>query len=507
MLNSAATTSKTLKERLKDRHLIVVANREPYQIYRYQDELKLERTTGGLVSALDPILQNCKGLWICWDGAVERESNFEDLCRLAELNKIQLPYQVKTIPLSEEEITRYYYGFSNRQLWPLFHYLSSHYHFDEQDWSHYAQVNRKFAEVAVKNASPNSLIWIQDYHLMLVPNDIRKINPQANVGFFSHIPFPHYEVFRMLPTRRQILEGMLGSDIIGFHTPSYAYYFMECAEKLLPDKVKILDSKTLAYDSRKILVGDFPIGIDFEKIDTYARLPVVDEAVKHIRNHFQSPVEFIGIGVDRLDYSKGILERLECMALFFERYPAYKGRLVFIQIAVPSRVYVREYQQIKQEIDEAVGRINGRYSQEGWTPIHYLYRGFPLEELIAYYKAADFALVNSLRDGMNLVAKEYCAAQTESNGALILSEMTGASGQLENGFLVNPYDHPAVVEAIHTVLNMPHPEKRMQMQALRQGIQDHNIGKWVTNFMDEFHDAIANRHSPISKPIAAYAGL
>lgn len=498
MKHSAAAFSKAIQESLKDRKLVVISNREPFQICRDEDSLRLERTTGGLVSALDPVLQTSNGLWICWDSlAQESECNFDDLCRLAELNNIALPYRVCTVKLTDDEIERYYYGFANRQIWPLFHYFPSRYTFDERDWEYYVQVNARFARAIVENSAPEDRIWIQDYHMMMVPEQVRALNPRLSLGFFCHIPFPHYEVFRILPTRKEILRGILGSNIIGFQTPGYAKYFMECVEILLAEEVEILDPNTLLYQSRRIRVQAFPISIDFEAIDNIARLPETDEAVIQLKQSFY-PVEFIGLGVDRLDYTKGILERLECIALFFERYPEYRKRLVFIQIAVPSRTKVQEYQQMKQEIDEAVGRINGRFSEEGWAPIHYLYRGFPLEELVAYYKAADFALINPLRDGMNLVCKEYCAAKSDKSGALILSEMTGAAYQLPDAFLVNPHDHPGVVEAIHLALNAPAKEKKGRMANLRRKLQYDNINKWLNDFLLAFNDAIEHpgAHQP-----------
>ena len=494
MASSVSESTQRLQQLLNGRSLVVVTNREPFHISRKDDAIKLEKTTGGLVSALDPVLQTSNGLWICWDISTEPESDFEDLCHLAELNHVKIPYRIKTVKLSEDDVERYYYGFANRQLWPLFHYFPSRYAFDERDWERYVSVNEKFARAVIENADANDLVWVQDYQLMMVPHFIRQLRPAANVGFFCHIPFPHYEVFRMLPTRREILEGMLGSDLIGFHTPLYATYFMESAARLLSDQVHILDDHRLRYRDRIIHVGAFPISIDFNVIDTLARKPETDDAVKQLRGLFPG-IEYMGLGVDRLDYTKGILERLEGVGLFFERYPQYKRRMVFIQIAVPSRTKVLEYQQMKQEIDEAVGRINGRHSEEGWSPIHYLYRSFPLEDLVAHYKAADFALINPLRDGMNLVAKEYCAAQTENTGALVLSEMTGAAYQMSESFLVNPYDHPAVVEALYSALNTPPELKRDSMKQLRDGIRENDINAWLSAFLEQFQVALDHRQN------------
>ncbi len=479
---------------LSGHRLIIVSNREPFQVVREEDSLRLERSAGGLISALDPVVQSSNGLWICWDGAFQEDDySFEDLSRLAELNNIEFPYPLQMVKLSEEDIEHYYYGFANQQIWPLFHYFPSRYAFQEKEWAQYTEVNQKFAQSIVENATPEDFIWIQDYHLMLVPSFVREKQPDLNLGFFCHVPFPHYEVFRVLPTRREILRGMLGADIIGFHTPDYAKYFMECAEMLLPGEVKVLDGETLMFRSRQVRVKAYPISIDYDSIDAISRRPETDEAVAQLRSSFQ-PAELIGLGIDRLDYSKGIFDRMECISLFFDRYPEYRKRLVFIQIAVPSRTKVEDYQQLKHEVDEAVGRINGRFSEDGWAPIHYLYRGFPMEELVAYYKAADFALVNPLRDGMNLVAKEYCAAHSDDNGALILSEMTGSAYQLKESFLVNPYDYPSVVEAMHAALSASNEEKRERMIQMRKTIQENNIEKWLNDFLADFNVAIQHRY-------------
>ncbi len=477
---------------LNGRQLIVVSNREPYQIKRHNTNLTLEKTTGGLVSALDTVLQQSNGLWICWSGTQEQGCDFNDLCRLAELNRVALPYRIQAVRLSSEEIQHYYFGFANQQLWPLFHYFPFRHAFSEEDWKHYTMVNYKFARAVAENAGPEDLIWVQDYHLMRVPEYVRQFKPKANLGFFCHIPFPHYEMFRTLPTRREILQGILGSDLIGFHTPLYARYFMECAEFILAGEVKVLDDQTLNYQGRTIRVQAFPISIDFNAVNALALQSSVDEAALQIRQALQ-PAEFVGLGVDRLDYTKGILERLECIALFFKRFPQYRRRLVFVQVAVPSRMEVPEYQRMKQDIDEAVGRINGMFSEDGWVPIHYFYRGYPMEELVAYYKAADFALVNPLRDGMNLVAKEYCAARPDESGALILSEMTGAAYQLTESYLVNPYDHPQVVQTIYNVLNESPRERQRRMKSLREGIARDNIEAWLLQYVGAFLDALGQR--------------
>lgn len=475
------------------RKLVIVSNREPYTITRQHKALKVEKSMGGLVSALDPVMRENKGLWICAaPGNTLERISFQDLNRLAATQNIELPYRLHGVSLSEKEVNHYYNGFANRQLWPNFHYFPGRYHDTPEDWQHYFSANQKFAHSVLAESLPEDLIWIHDYHLLLVPELIRQQDERRNIGFFCHIPFPNYEVFRILPRRTQLLKGMLGSDLVGFHIPSYADNFLDCVHRLLNGEAEVnFSRKTVTYQGRTIQVDAFPIGIDFPALHKSAESLQKTPQLAKFRNTFKE--EFIGIGVDRLDYTKGILERLEAISHFFEHYPEYRKRLVFIQIAVPTRSKIREYQQMKEDLEQAVGRINGRFSEGSWSPIQYLYRSFPIQRLISYYMIADFALVTPLRDGMNLVAKEYCAAKTDGAGTLILSELAGAAHQMKEALVVNPYNKQEVADTLNRALKTPLSQKKEAMNRLQQRIAKEDIQAWLKNYLMALEAAAENR--------------
>lgn len=472
--------------------LVVVSNREPYTLTLDNKTLKIQKALGGLVTALDPVLRETQGVWVCWSGSKSEQTiGFQDLLELARLNDRQVPYEIRGVSLTEKEVTAYYNGFANRQLWPLFHYAPNHCHFEPEDWHYYYIANQKFAHAILEVSQPDDLLWVQDYHLLMVPGMVRQQDPRRNIGFFCHIPFPHYEIFRILPWRSELLRGMLGSDLIGFHLPSYVQDFLTCVDRLMGHEAQVnYEKREIYFENRVIRVGDFPISVDYQEIQDLVSRSV--KSAQQLKRGFST--EFIGIGVDRLDYSKGILERLEALELFFERYPQYQKRLTFIQIAVPTRTEIQEYQEMKVQVEKAVGRINGRFSEGDWSPIQYLYRSFPLSVLVSYLMAADFALITPLRDGMNLVAKEYCAAQVDESGVLILSEMAGAAHELSEALLVNPYDRHQVCEAIHDALEMPGPEKSSRMKQLRGQIQAKDIHHWVQRYIQEFQVATQSRN-------------
>ncbi|MEN9243601.1 MAG: trehalose-6-phosphate synthase, partial [Gloeomargarita sp. DG02_5_bins_242] len=411
--------------------LVIVSNREPYTIQTHGNEIRIERMPGGLVSALDPVLRRRHGLWICWEDASKKSVELEDVASdedSIDWDKIQLPYQIQPVPLTQQEINHYYYGYANTRLWPLFHYFISHCNFfDEQDWPSYVTANQKFADAVVTHTTSEDWIWIQDYHLLLVPELVRQQRPQHKISLFLHIPFPALEVFKILPKRDVILRGMLGSDLIGFHIPDYGHYFLEAVERLLPDTEVRIDrqNQRIVYQGRVIQVGAFPISVDAQKIAALVSTPRLQKQAKRLRDNY--PSKYIGVRVDRLDYTKGILENLEALKLFFQKYPEYIQKFSFIQIACPTRTAVPAYQRMREEVEQAVGRINGLFSRDNWVPIHYFYRRFSLEDVLTYLMIADVAMITPLRDGMNLVAKEYCAAKVDLSGILMLSEFTGAA--------------------------------------------------------------------------------
>jgi alpha,alpha-trehalose-phosphate synthase [UDP-forming] len=478
----------------KKARLVIISNREPFSITVNDQTVQLEKTPGGLVSALDPVLRENGGLWICWEGATRRVEAFDDTPSyqdLLALNQELLPYEIRTVSLTESEINHYYYGYANTRLWPLCHYFPSLCNFlDERDWPSYYSANQKFAEVALKETTEDDLLWVQDYHLMLVPSMIRRVSRNRKIAFFCHIPFPDYQVFRLLPSRKAILQGMLGSDLIGFHIPEYVRHFLECVDQLFFEDEGItvnFEEQTILYQNRLIQVKAFPISIDYAQIDTLANSASIQEQAQLIQCSYN--MEFIGIGVDRLDYTKGILERLEAIRFFFEKYPQYRQRLTFVQIASPTRTEVEAYRLLKEQVEQAVGSINGQLAEGNWSPIQYFYRSMSLEEIIPYFLISDFALVTPLRDGMNLVAKEYCAAKCDNSGELILSEFTGASYELKEAYIVNPYNIEQVADSIYMSLQLPKAFKAQKMFKLRQYISQNDIHHWVQCFLTAFQSA------------------
>jgi alpha,alpha-trehalose-phosphate synthase [UDP-forming] len=477
--------------------LVIVSNREPFTVNLKGTEVRLEKTPGGLVSALDPVLKKRGGLWICWEGTQKRLEEFDDVSVLDEdidWDQLDFPYQVQTVALTEQEINHYYFGYANTRIWPLFHYFVSRCNFfEENDWPSYISANQKFAQVVLEHTTDDDWIWVQDYHLLLVPEFVRLKGKQRKIGFFLHIPFPSYEVFRVLPKRHIIIKGMLGSDLIGFHVPEYVAHFLDCVEKLVDDAQVDRQTMTIRYQGRVIQVGSYPISIDVRQIEALAGQSDIQHAAQNLRDSYG--VEAIGLSVDRLDYTKGIRENLEAVRFFFEKYPEYKKRFTFIQIAAPTRSEVSAYQQMKEEIDTTVGRINGALAEDNWLPIHYYYRSFPMDEVMPFFIASDVLMITPLRDGMNLVAKEYCAAKLDDTGVLMLSEFTGAAHELKEALMINPFHIESVADTLYLALQLPQQTVANNMQALRQTIRQHDIHAWVAAFIQGFEHAVAQRHA------------
>ena len=448
--------------------LIIVSNREPYIHEKTKKGIRCRKATGGLISALDSIMRSCNGLWIAWGSTI---------ADFIEGDMIEVPpedpkYKLKRIKLSENEIDNYYRGFSNRTLWPLFHLFIDKAIFSKKYWRYYQRVNSKFA-TAVLNEDED-FIWIHDYHLSLLPKLIKDENDNAKIAFFWHIPWVHWDVFNKIPWRNEILEGIFGSDLIGFHTNSYARNFIECAEKIgfSVDRRK----KMINYGGRHIKVRAFPLGIDYK---AFRKLEI-----KTYRLRKKMKAEKIIFGIDRLDYTKGILNRLLAFERFLKKYPEYKEKVTLIQVASPSRTKVEEYRKIKKEIDENVGRINAIFQTMEWTPIKYFYRTIPQYRLLQFYKMADIALITPLIDGMNLVVKEYIA--TNDLGAVILSEFTGAAEELKEAIIVNPNDVDIMADAMKNALEMSIEEKKKRFAALKGKVMKKDINWWFRSFFHEW---------------------
>ena len=454
---------------------IIVSNRLPVKIQRNkQNELEYQTSAGGLATGLGSIYQQGNNLWIGWPGLVsDDEQEKEDITKdIAERN-------MSPVFLTQEDIRDFYEGFSNETLWPNFHYFNQYAIYEPKLWEAYQRVNRKFADALMEKADPDDTLWVHDYQLMLVPGMIREEYPEVSVGFFLHIPFPSYEIFRLIPWRREILNGVLGSDLIGFHTYDDMRHFLSSVSRL----AGVSNSQgIITIDNRSVMVDSFPMGIDYDKYAEAAASPEALEREVHYRISLGE--QKLILSIDRLDYSKGIPQRLEAFEMFFDRYPEYRNKVSLIMVVVPSRDQVGQYKELKEDIEGLVGRINGKYGKINWTPIHFFYRSFPLEELSAFYRMADVALVTPMRDGMNLVCKEYIASKISKKGVLILSEMCGASKELSDAILINPNDLNQIVEAIRTALTMPVDEQIARNTGMQNSLKRYNIHHWVNLFMN-----------------------
>jgi trehalose 6-phosphate synthase/phosphatase len=449
-----------------DRPIVVVSNRLPFTFNRTATGIERTPSSGGLVSALEPVLSKRGGTWIGWPGT--------DLPAGEPLPTDGESYRISPVVLSEGEITRYYHGFSNRTLWPLMHSLAARARFDSKEWQTYQTVNDRFGEIAIADAEDAGFVWVHDYQLMLTPARVRRALPETGIGFFLHIPFPPYDIFRLLPWDRELLRGLLAADLVGFHVRSYARNFLDCVERSLGARVNHADG-LVEYGDHTTRVRAFPIGIDFDLFESLAlAAPAQPETER----------ERVVLGVDRLDYTKGIPERMLSVERLFELHPEHREKVVLLQLTVPSRSQVAEYKFLKREIDELVGRINGRFATAGWSPIRYLYRSVDQQRLCSLYRDAEVALVTPLRDGMNLVAKEYVACQVANPGVLVLSKLAGSAQTMREALRVNPYDIDGTAEAIHRALDMDEAERGSRIAALRRRERRDNIEAWVRSFLE-----------------------
>ncbi len=466
-----------------NRRVITVSNRLPIVVTRDEEgNVHVEPGSGGLVTALAPVLRDRGGMWIGWPGITEDEQI--PLDHLIDQAIRQSGYELKPVFLTAEEKRLYYQGFSNEIIWPLFHDLQSMCNFRPEYWEAYKRVNRKFAEAIAENVRRDDFIWIHDYHLMGVARELRDMGIQSKMAFFLHIPFPPLDIYLKLPWRFEVLRSLLEYDLVGFQTLRDRRNFVQCVRTLVKEadvygKGQVVSVK---LQNRTLRVGAFPISIDFNE---FARLAESEEVAKgawYIHEHL--PERKIVLGVDRLDYTKGIPERLEAFRLVLQRHPELQERIVLVQVVVPSRREIPRYAQLKEEIERFVGEINGQFTRSGWVPIHYIFRNLNRLELVAYYRTAEIALITPLKDGMNLVAKEYCASKVEEDGVVVLSEFAGAAAQFQRGaLLVNPHDVVGVAEAIYEAYKMPLSERRQRMRRLRHAIRRYNIFWWVDAFL------------------------
>jgi trehalose 6-phosphate synthase/phosphatase len=462
--------------------LVIVSNRLPFVLKKQNGEMKLIPGSGGLVTAMAPILRHRGGVWVGWPGEA---SNGEALKQLVEQAQEQEGFIYAAVFLTQEEIDGYYKGFSNEIIWPLFHDLQHLCHFVPNYWRMYQQVNSKFADVLVQNHAPDDFIWIHDYHLMLLASELRKRSITSRLSFFLHTPFPPLDIFIKLPWRFQVIHALLEYDLIGFQTIRDRRNFIQCVRTLL--KEVVIENQGALHvckqDKRETHIGAFPIGMDSKEFIRQASSKEVSEGAWYLHEHL--PNQKIVLSLDRLDYTKGIVYRLEAIRTFLKQYPEMHKKFTFIQVVVPSRTGIPEYQALKVEVDRLVGEINSEFTQTGWVPIQYLFRSLNRLELLAFYRTSEVILITPIKDGMNLVAKEYVACNIEGNGVVILSEFSGVATQFyRDTILINPYDIEGVSEAIYTALNMPNEKSRFHMRRLKRLIHRYDVFWWVKTFLN-----------------------
>lgn len=473
---------------------IIISNRLPVQLEINKNEIIATPSVGGLATGMKSVHRDSNGIWIGWSGL-----NDEDLTSELQKgidNELE-KHQCVSINLSKSEVDGFYFGFSNKTIWPLFHYFMEYAEFDANDWEVYKKVNQKFADKVIANLTEGDTVWVHDYQLLLLPQYIKQKRPDVSVGFFLHIPFPSFEVFRTLPWREEILQGMLGADLLGFHTYEYERHFLSSVQRILGHHSNF---NNIILEDREVKVDSFPMGIDYNKFADAAKISnhlnekeksdIQIEIDRHLSNDGNTKLI---LSIDRLDYTKGIPKRLLAFEYFLDTYPQFRGKARLVMLAVPSRSNVPQYQLLKNEVDQLVGRINGKYSEINWTPIWYFYRSLPFENLINLYTSCDVALLTPLRDGMNLVAKEYIACREDQTGVLILSEMTGASQEMGESLLINPNDFEKVAETLKKAIEMPVQEQVSRNKALQKRLQRYNVERWSKDFMETLKETAKNQ--------------
>lgn len=485
---------------------IVLSHREPYAEVETPEGVELRRKTNGVFATLDSVMRERGGVWIAW---AEREGGRPFVERVAVPSGGHAQaYEVRRIGLDPEEARRFYYDFTSSAIWPVLFSMLDRARFTRRAWEAYQRVNRLFAQAVCEEAAPGAVAWVNDFHLMLTPRMVKRRRPDITMALFLHTTFPPPDIFGVIPWRRDLLDAMLHLDLVGFHIPSYALNFANTAERFLgavPNSVVGTDlvekgpavsvsryPLALRYGSREIALGVYPVGVDVEFFGERARLPDTRARSAEIRE--RTGAAQIILSAERLDYVKGALERLECFERFLARHPERHGEVSFIQIAVPTRTGMEEFRDMRRQAEEAVGRINGRFGRLDWQPVMHFYTAFPHEELAAYYAAADVLWVTPLRDGLNLVAKEYVATRAAGDGVVILSEFAGAAAELEGVVLTNPYSPDDMDRALEAALAMPVGERAARMRRLRERVLYHDVHRWADVFLRDVERVSTARH-------------
>lgn len=481
---------------------IIVSNRLPLQIKLNDNKLEVVPSVGGLATGLKSVHAEGNGIWIGWSGLTEEEldDNLKNLVKQAVKKE-----KCEAVSLTQDDIDNYYLGFSNKTLWPLFHYFMEYTEFEHEQWQAYKRVNEKFAEVVLEHIEDGDTVWVHDYQLLLLPKIIKDKKPNTSIGFFLHIPFPSYEIFRTFPWREELLDGMLGADLLGFHTYDYERHFLSSVKRIMRLEVNFNE---ISMADRTIKVDSFPMGIDYNKFHdaALAHLNQDDsqksELQKRLDDHIQSDADTkLILSIDRMDYTKGIPNRIRAFEYFLNKYPQFKEKVRLIMLAVPSRSDLPQYKKLKRETDELVGRINGQFATVSWTPIWYYYRSMPFENLIDLYTSSQVALITPIRDGMNLVAKEYIATRTNGHGVLVLSEMAGASKEMNEALLINPNNFEQIADTLKIALEMPEAEQSRRLHILQKRLKRYSVEKWADEFMISLNSTKKYRETSITRAL------
>jgi len=496
-----------IRSRLQDGRLFVVSNREPYSHVRRGRSWEVSVPPSGLVTALEPVLRACDGTWIA------HGSGDADMEAVDQHDHLRVPpedpqYTLRRVWLTKEEEEGYYYGFANEGLWPLCHIAHTRPIFRANDWKHYQAVNRKFADAVLEEmeGTANPVVLVQDYHFALVPRMIKQKRPDARVAIFWHIPWPNPEAFSICPWQRELVDGLLGADLIGFHIQSHCNNFLQSTDRVVESRIDWEHFSVQRHD-HLTTVRPFPISVDFTEFPSESPTEPAYAERGGLLKTLGIETAFLGVGVDRLDYTKGILERFLALERFFEKYPRYQGQFTFVQIGAPSRTHIKRYHDLQAEVEAEADRINWRFQKNKWKPIVLLNRQHTHKEILKYYRAADLCLVTSLHDGMNLVAKEFLVARSDERGVLILSIFTGAARELRDALQVNPYDIDQTAEAIRAALEMEPEEKQSRMQRMRKTVREHNVFYWAGSLIAELSELRLDRHPERTEayPASAYA--
>ncbi len=474
---SKKTVLETVKEKLSDCLFVVVSNRQPYIHKLIKGKIECVRGPGGVVSALDPVMQELGGLWVsCGAGDADKI--------VAQNSKVKVPqdnpvYTLKYVWLTKKENLGYYFGFSNQSLWPLFHLAFVRPIFKEKDWKIYQNVNKKFAKAVFEEIKgKKAVVFVQDYHLTLVSKYLKELYPQVITLLFWHIPWPTHDIFRILPQKQEVLEGLLSYDLLGFQIRYFYNNFLEAVGNELETKIN-RENLSVTFQDHTTFVRPYPISVDFEGIEKQAKDVQISEIMESLKSEYNLSNYKIIIGIDRIDYTKGILERILAIDRLLDLYPELKGKIVFVQMGEISRIHIPQYKKLNDEINLLVEEVNFKHSQGSWRPIVFVRRHLSFKELLAFYRLADVCLVTSLHDGMNLVAKEFVSARFDNKGVLVLSKFTGASRELKEALLINPYSQEEVAKVVHKALFMKEAEAKERMKRLRQVVNRNNIWKWI----------------------------